>query len=278
MKFRDCVAFARNAIVAVRDVALWVIGVACLLLAIAMTVTDHTPAGTLLFGAGILLCLISTLSRFELIKGLGIEAKTRALDAKINEADELLDHIRDMSAVTAKMSFSTMARIGRWDSHLSKKEMLDFSDAFLKQLNSVGVSAETIEDCMQPVHKLNMQDLVRPIHAALSHHLTLKQQDLNEQMQKIPAPIQVDDPTYQRISAELSLIGSGWTRLSEVWPSDPAKLIEMIEALVSHLPLTTQAEKNALLNRLDEDIKDAQYYQAHRQFRDIKRWLSTSYG
>lgn len=278
MKFRDYVTFACKAIVAVRDVALWVIGVICILLAIVMTATDHVPAGTLLFGAGILLSLISTLSRFELIKGLGIEAKTRALDAKINEAGELLDHIRDMSAVTAKMSFSTMTKLGRLDSYLSKEEMLDFSEAFLKQLSSVGVSPATIEECMRPVHEVNMQDIVRPIYAAISHHLSLKQQGLNEEMQKVPAPIQVGDPTYQRILAELNLMGSGWARLSEVWPSDPAKLTETIETLVSQLPLTTKAEKDALLSGLDEDIKDARHYLVHRQFRDLKRWLSTPYG
>lgn len=48
-------------------------------------------------GAGLLLLFGATIDRFELIKGLGIEAKTR-FEQKINEAEQLLKHIKELAA------------------------------------------------------------------------------------------------------------------------------------------------------------------------------------
>jgi hypothetical protein len=78
-----------------------------------VTLADKTAAGTVLFAAGVVLLIISSLSRFESFKGLGVEAKMKALDTKINEADQLLRHIRDTSVLMAEISFQVMARIGR---------------------------------------------------------------------------------------------------------------------------------------------------------------------
>lgn len=44
--------------------------------------------------AGLLLVFAATIDRFESLKGLGIEAKTRQLDEKIGEADDALRRLR----------------------------------------------------------------------------------------------------------------------------------------------------------------------------------------
>ena len=271
MKFRELVAIAR-------DVLLWLVGAVCLVAAVGMTLTDHVPAGTLLFGAGILLCLVSTLSRFEFIKGLGIEAKTRALDAKLDQADVLLEQIRDISAVTAKMAFQFMARIGHWDSHLSKDEMLTLSDTLIKQLNSVAVSSVIIEDCMQPVHNLNLQTLVRPVLEAIDKHLQLKQQDAKERMQKVSPQFGLADAGYQKLRSDFDVVSSFVGRLHGAWHKEPVELLGQVEYLINDMPFSDPAEKETLLHELSESIKDARHYQFHRKFRDREKWLSTPYA
>lgn len=58
-----------------RDFLLGTMGITCLGIAIYSTITDKLQAGALLFTAGLILIAFSSLSRFESIKALGVEAK-----------------------------------------------------------------------------------------------------------------------------------------------------------------------------------------------------------
>jgi hypothetical protein len=52
--------------------------------------------------AGLVLLFAATIDRFESLKGLGIEAKTRKLDEKIEQADEALRRLRELTELTAQ--------------------------------------------------------------------------------------------------------------------------------------------------------------------------------
>ncbi|CAE6814036.1 hypothetical protein R69746_05750 [Paraburkholderia aspalathi] len=51
----------------------------------------HVAGAATSLTAGLVLLFAATIDRFESLKGLGIEAKTRQLDQKISEADEALE-------------------------------------------------------------------------------------------------------------------------------------------------------------------------------------------
>src|SRR6266480_7887150 len=50
--------------------------------------------------AGLVLLFAATIDRFELLKGLGIEARTRKLDERIERADEALRRLRELAELT----------------------------------------------------------------------------------------------------------------------------------------------------------------------------------
>lgn len=73
------------------------------------------PGASLGLGAGLLLIFAATVDRFELLKGLGIEAKTRQIDDKLAEADEALKRIRELSELTGANLIFLHSKVGRWE-------------------------------------------------------------------------------------------------------------------------------------------------------------------
>ena len=57
----------------------------------------------------------ATVDRFESLKGLGVEAKTRQIDAKLAEADEALERFRELSELTGANLIFLHSKIGRWE-------------------------------------------------------------------------------------------------------------------------------------------------------------------
>ena len=60
----------------------------------------NTSAGLAGLGAGLLLLFGATIDQFEMLKGLGVEAKTR-IDQKVNEAEKILAQMKSLAASTA---------------------------------------------------------------------------------------------------------------------------------------------------------------------------------
>ncbi|ULR87396.1 hypothetical protein [Comamonas sp. B21-038] len=60
----------------------------------------NTSAGLAGLGAGLVLLFGATIDQFEMLKGLGVEAKTR-IDQKVNEAEKILAQMKSLAASTA---------------------------------------------------------------------------------------------------------------------------------------------------------------------------------
>lgn len=58
----------------------------------------------------------ATIDRFESLEGLGVEAKTRQLDRKIEQADEALRRLEELAELTGAALVDPSSKMGRWDS------------------------------------------------------------------------------------------------------------------------------------------------------------------
>ena len=72
--------------------------------------------------AGLVLLFAATIDRFESLKGLGIEAKTRQLDQKIEQADDALERLKELAELTGATFVDLSSKMGRWDSAPSSRE------------------------------------------------------------------------------------------------------------------------------------------------------------
>jgi hypothetical protein len=261
---------------ATRDFLLALMGLLCLALGIVVALGDRLPAAGVFFTAGLLLCMFSSLSRFESVKGLGIEAKMADLNNKLNEADQLLKHIRDSVGLMADVSFQSMALTGFWDRAFPKQQALVLADAFRQQLRELGENDEEINRRMAPWHESNIRDLVRPIYKEINDFVDIQRQKLSEEMRELKKPISDIDPEYVRLNGLLSKNAEFGQELHERW-LNRVNDFGRAETLIESAPCGTPEEKRKLIKRVILSIEDVRHYVENKDFRDRHRWLASPY-
>ncbi|MDF3823082.1 hypothetical protein P3G55_24535 [Leptospira sp. 96542] len=100
-------------------------------------------------GGGLLLLFAASIERFEVLKGLGIEARTRQLDAAIDQATATLEQLRELAT-----SFSGVALTELMSGHFAYggatlKVRIELHDELLQTLKALGISARQIDTADQ---------------------------------------------------------------------------------------------------------------------------------
>ncbi|WP_425919024.1 hypothetical protein [Acinetobacter sp. TSRC1-2] len=149
----------------------------------------NTPIAITSLTAGLVLLFAATIDRFESLKGLGVEAKTRQLDKKLEEADKALIYLKEMTAITAKTLVEIQSNIGRFDGAPTSEEFIQFADDIRKIMKKTGSNEQDIHEVLKPWAKTLCMDLsfkkIRSLRAALNEKI----QDLDNQIKEIPQPI-----------------------------------------------------------------------------------------
>lgn len=110
---------------------------------------DATLAGAGL-GAGLVLSLAATFERFESVKGLGIEAKARELDKRIDRADEVLATVRRLTEASSEALVRLAASAGRWDSAPRPEGNFAMVDELKRILEEAGTAKEKCDAILLP--------------------------------------------------------------------------------------------------------------------------------
>lgn len=119
-----------------------------------------------------IICLIFVfLSEFERFKGFGIEADLRK---KIQEADEIIRHLREISLPIAELLFAVDTRIGRWSKPLPRQDRYRIMKQIKEALIKIGVNSDGIAKAKSEFDRINMIDLASPIFKGLRELFTQK--------------------------------------------------------------------------------------------------------
>ncbi len=251
-----------------RDFFLGVLGFICLVLAIYMVWHEKIPSASLLFTAGILLCIFSSLSRFQSIKGLGIEATMAALDNKKDEANRLVMHLQNIVGLTANISFQLMARIGRWDAEVPRHEARAIAADFRKQLRALRESDEDINKRMAPWHDANIRNLVEPIYQGISDFIQIQNQKLTQETRDLSPDLPLDHQERLRLNNFFNKNTAYLQRINEQWSSNVTGFAADTEKMVLESPYGSQAELSELILKLKPLVDDAKFYVTHLEFRE----------
>lgn len=156
------------------DIALFASGAVNIVVGTLAAVHGDTALSATALAAGLILLFASTIDRFELLKGLGIEAKTRALDKKIQQADDALLRIRQLAEFTGAALVDLYSRTGRWDAAPSPSEAHALSQTVRRTLTSLGSSDQTIRSALRPWVRATCWDIAATLsgklHAAVVSH------------------------------------------------------------------------------------------------------------
>jgi len=257
-----------------RDFLLGAMGLACIGIAIYFSANDRLQTASLLFTAGLLLCAFSSLSRFESIKGLGVEAKLVALNDKVSEADQLLKHMREMAGLMADTSFQMIGKLGRWDAEIPKQEMLRTVEGLNKLLIALGEAGPEIERRLGPWHAHNVRELAQPIAGALQKFVQFQNQLLTDQTRQpasaLLTPAEVSDK-FERNAEFLR-------KTIDIWRADVERLPDAVTDLIRGSTNAPPEHLRWLQGQLDGTLEELRFYLKHKKFQNQAAWLARPYA
>lgn len=251
-----------------RDMVLGLLGFTCLFMATYQAWNDKLAASGILFTAGLILIVFSSLSRFESIKGLGIEAKMVTIDQKIDEFEKIKESMRNIVGMSADVSFQLMGRINRWDSAIPRVEARAIAKGFKKQLLELGDTEERINQLMAPWHESNMRDLMEPIHQALMDVHQLENQRIVSQSSSLNPTLAQDDPQRSILNVAMETNKVFLESVNLYWSRKPEDFLAHVDELAKAAPAADQLESQKLITKLAPFIADAKFYSEHKDFRD----------
>ena len=167
--------------------------------------------------AGLVLLFAATIDRFESLKGLGIEAKTKQLDEKIDQANDILRRLREITEFTGSALIRLNSSAGRWRSALEPREFVATGEELGRMMKSLGSDATTIAAALRPWAKTLCFDMATVLADDLRKHLHARMAVLHAELAQIPQPAQSGDPVLPQLNAKInSLVEYQSSRLSNL--------------------------------------------------------------
>ncbi|MGH1359993.1 MAG: hypothetical protein ACRBC3_14615 [Burkholderiaceae bacterium] len=159
-------------------------------------------AATSLTG-GLILLFAATIDRFESLKGLGVEAKTRALDHKLAEADDALRNLREITEVTGAAVVDLHTKTGRITSGTEPRKAIEFTDRIRKMLLSQGSDERTIDKVLRPWAQTLCFDMAMKQILKLFKYLNGCKEGMQAERDLIPQPIKPDDNYFYNLTEKI---------------------------------------------------------------------------
>jgi hypothetical protein len=229
------------------------------------------PAAATIYVAAVFCLVFAFLSQFKKFSGLGFAGET--WEQKMQEADELISRLRGLAAVIAEPVFIAMARLGRWDSHLTRQERYDISTKLEAELSRNGVYREDIDQARKELDRVNTFDMAKPLFDAVYRKIQEKVDERRRAVDAFPQPITAQDEhaTAAQQWLEATKAQLMFARMDRIKPFTTLPNV-FLERLTTR-PVLTHEERIALREQCREEIDDLQYYVQHRQFRRLDVWL-----
>ncbi|WP_310643983.1 hypothetical protein [Limnohabitans sp.] len=271
----------------ITNVALLFAGLACLVKGVHVlwTANEGSSAATALT-AGLFLLLASTIDRFEVLKGWGLEARTKQLDKTLSEAVATLNQLREIAELSSESIVSLNSKAGRWDSAPSAQVAYEVVKRVRANLMELGSAEQRVKQIMEPWVKVTTNDLVRVMLTELRKSLQLGSEHYRIQLQSYPLPIQAGDSNHQLLLDSLNKFGSfegDYFGSGNDWPigSHASKLVEFVEKM----PLLDESDRLKLrhfispwLSRLERLASDYELLDEDEWFKSLDEEKPSSNG
>ena len=254
-----------------------IFGVAMILLifGVCLSFRDQTGGAFVTYGTAICCLIFAFLQDFKRFKGLGVEAEV--LERKIEEADVILGHLRSISVPLAELLFTMVARLGRWDSAVPRRDAYRIMEGFEKALRGLNVPEDELVRAKADWHRYNLLDQARPIVGTLRTLLHEKAKRIMKAIEAFPSPISEKDQSLRAAEFEKSnaINKSADAALELLHVSDMTKCADLIRQFIRDCPHFSDDERSKLLVEQNEQLADLEYYGRTFEFRRLDVWFAS---
>jgi len=212
---------------------LFIAGLANLVIGTIAAFNANTSLAIATLTAGLILLFAATIERFESLKGLGIEAKTKQLNQKIVQAEEALRRIRELTELTGSAIIDFNSKMGRWDSTPTTRDTIALASRVRQIMKDLGSDDTVIAKALRPWAKVLCFDIAYSQSRPLNQLLLDRVKVLDAERNKIKTPIDPNDPLYIQLNARIGSIYEFKKRLNNFHLLDledyPDKFMEVFE-------------------------------------------------
>lgn len=223
--------------------------------------------------AGLILLMASTIDRFESLKGLGMEAKTRELSQKLNQADVVLEKMKRLAEVTGGTLVKLAASNGRLGVSTPAVEAYELTQSVKQILKDVGTEADAIRTAVMPWAFYACFDMS---YAIINKYRKKALESMQSFMRQYPQNGDtVGDFTYSQLTANINLfslyIDSTVENLSQCLPSG---FSEKLRSFLANMPACAPVDALAQLSAdIDKWAPEMDYLAQHLEFKNRESWI-----
>ncbi len=241
---------------------------------VSLSFLNQVSGAIATYGAGVLTLIFAFLSEFKTFKGLGIEAEL--LDKKIEEADDLISRLRNISIPLAEMLLSSTARMGRIGTIMPRRQKYDLLKKIEDELRQCGVTDKQLETTKMDWHYYNLFDLSSPAFDVINEYNRKHKKKINDELNEFGktsiTPERRSD--HDELCERNRMVYEDKKRFDAVHQSrSNGFLDETILNFVSESIVFTKEEKQEILNEIDDSLKDIKFYIDNQEFRRPDVWF-----
>lgn len=260
------------------NLTLGLAGIACILQGVFVLwlrpdITAPIPG----LAAGLIFLLASSIERFEVLKGLGVEARTRKLDAAISQANATLEQLRELAELSSEVIVSLNSKTGRWDSAPTVQEAYDTANKVKATLRGLGSSDAVITKTLAPWVRTTSLDQTQSLLNELRKPLLEAAKMYSAKLQNYPTPIHAGDPAYQHLLNEKNRFENfEKSTCGEVakWPIGTHA--GRLEHFVDTMPLMDESARTELKALLSPWLPRLERLATDFELQDKEAWIAAS--
>lgn len=224
--------------------------------------------------AGLILLFASTIDRFESLKGLGVEAKTRKLDEKIEQADDMFKRLRELTELTGAALIANNARVGRWSGAPKPIENYTLAENLRGILEGLGADEATIKKVLQPWVRITFIDLMNRILKPLHEAVQAEQRQVDDQRSAISSPISPTDPEFLRLNNRHRVLGEYISQFRGVNKFDLEDLPQKLLTLIEEIELADMQVPNAVKQKALDFASSMMEFRTTYRLKDPAKWFA----
>lgn len=226
--------------------------------------------------AGLLLLLAATIDRFELLKGFGIEAKTRRLEKVLTDAGVTLDQLRHIAEITSRSIVSLTSGAGRIGSASSTRSNAETIEEIRATLQKLETDPGKIRAILDPWVRVTLFDAMQVIVKNIRNELTAVQQAANAEALDIQQPRTPEDEIkYASLIARAqaasefkkNVVGDPWT-----WPREI--ISSRFKQIVTEMPVLEEPTRVSLRKQVEEWLPRFEHLIEHQTLLHPEAWFA----
>ena len=221
--------------------ALFSAGIVNLVVGTVSAINAQTALAATSLTAGLVLLFGATIDRFESLKGLGVEAKTRQLDQKIHQADLALSRLKELAELTGASLVDLHSKMGRWDSAPTPHDAYELAQKVRSIMAGLGSEATQTQQALKPWVETACRDLANALVSPFRRAVSEERQKLENERASIPQPLNPNDPVFARTTAAIFELGTLYQRTNDVSKFDANDFPDRFLKIFDNVPATVAA-------------------------------------